>query len=530
MTSIKNKFFKPIVVLVLAVAVTGCMVKPKPFEDDEVARQAQQDVSLIYGSQEVLKNPITLTEAMARALKYNLDNRVKLIEQAVASGNLELAKQDMWPMLRSSGQANSRSNVDASRSKNINTGVITTDPVTSIDNDRTTADLRFTWNLLDFGVGYLQAKQETDRYLIARKTRQKVMLKILQQVRAAYWKAATMQELSAQADSIMAKVDTTLGQLQQIRRERITAPLNTLNDIRVLLETKEQLEQIRQAINYAKVELASLINVPPGTDIELVVPSDMKDLPVLPPEVDPMQLELTALTNSVDYLSQIYNVRIDHIESRKSLLRLVPSIEFSYGANYDSNSYLVNNSWSEAGARISANLTGLFSFRQVRKYGKAKEQLAATRRLAVNMAVVAGVHLSWQEYFNSVRRVNQASEISSVDQEIARITLAAEQNAAASPVVSIQKELKSFRSVIGHRLAYAQVHEAFGSFIVSMGLNPVPENYQQLTVEELGKAIHNHYAVWEKGDIELFRFKDQSTADGNEVELIGPSFASDKKL
>ena len=529
MTILKNNYFKLILVLLLAVGATGCIVKPKPFESDEVAKQAQQDVALIYGSQEVLKNPITLTEAMARALKYNLDNRVKLIEQAVASGNLELAKQDMWPMLRSSGQYSSRSNVDASRSKNINTGVITTDPVTSMDNDRTTADLRFTWNLLDFGVGYLQAKQETDRYLIARKTRQKVMLKILQQVRAAYWKAATMQELSAQADSIMAKVDTTLEQLQQIRKERLAAPLNTLNDIRVLLETKEQLEQIRQAINFAKVELASLINVPPGTDIELVVPGDLDKLPVLSSEVDPMQLELTALTNSVDYLSQIYNVRVDHIESRKSLLRLVPSIEFSYGQNYDSNSYLVNNSWGEAGLRVSANLTGLFSFRQVRKYGKAKEQLAEMRRLAVNMAVVAGVHLSWQEYFNSVRRVSQASEISSVDQEIARITLAAEQNAAASPVVSIQKELKSFRSVIGHRLAYAQVHEAFGSFIVSMGLNPVPENFQRMTVEELGKAIHGHYAVWEKGDIKLFKFKSEASAPSDESGLLGPAPVGDVK-
>ena len=133
------------------------------------------------------------------------------------------------------------------------------------------------------------------------------------------------------------------------------------------------------------------------------------------------------------------------------------------------------------------------------------------------------------EYFNSVRRVNQASEISSVDQEIARITLAAEQNAAASPVVSIQKELKSFRSVIGHRLAYAEVHEAFGSFIVSMGLNPVPENYQQLTVEELGQSIHNHYAVWEQGNIELFKFRDQKSMSEPAQELLGPALVGNSK-
>lgn len=493
---------KIIPALLVAVVVSGC-ARTKPFTEIEISRQAQKDVSQIYNSQELLTNPLTLTNAMARALKYNLDNRVKLIEQAVASGNLALARQDMWPMLRASADRTARSNVDGSRSRNTTSGVLSVDPITSQDQDRTSADIRFTWNLLDFGVGYMQAKQESDRYYISNKIRQKVMLKILQQVRASYWKASTMQELSGKADLIITRVDQTLGELQQIRRERLNPPLNTLNDIRVLLETKQQLEQIRQVIDYAKVELASLINVPPGTDFELVVPRSLKDIPVLPEDVDPMELELTALTNSVDYVNQLYNVRIDQIESRKSLLRLLPSIEFSYGQNYDSNSYLLNKSWNEAGLRVSANLMGVFSFRNVWKHGKAKKQLAAVRRMAVNMAVVAGVHLAWQEYFNSRNRQEQAEELSSVDKEIAKLTLSAKENSTASPVISIQKELKSFRSEIGYRLANAEVHEAFGTFLVSMGLNPVPENYQLLSVDALGKEIDKKYSAWEKGKLKL---------------------------
>ena len=50
-------------------------------------------------NQEPVAAALTLPEAMARAVKYNLDNRLKLLEEAVSQRQLDLASYDLLPKL-----------------------------------------------------------------------------------------------------------------------------------------------------------------------------------------------------------------------------------------------------------------------------------------------------------------------------------------------------------------------------------------------------------------------------------------------
>jgi multidrug efflux system outer membrane protein len=500
------KCSKSVFCVLLISVISGCGIKPKPLLLEEIADSALSDIHTIYESQESLSQKLNLSEAMARSLKYNLDNRVKLMEQAVAHKNVEMAEMDMLPMLGISAGYLDRNNVDASQSKGVPDGNISLRHSTSQNRGRANADIRFTWNILDFGVSYMQAKQNADRFLISQKTRQKVMLKLLQQVRSAYWRALIMQTMSKEVETIFAKVNTTLNDLKAVREKQLYTPLFALNDIRTLIVTKQELANIRDSINIAAVELASLINVPASSHLILEESSDFEKIPQIPNNIN--EMELTALLNSSDYTTELYNTRIDQMESHKALLRMLPGIEFSYSGNYASNSFLWNNLWGEAGVRLAGDLLKLATIPDTLEYSVISHQLAVSRRLAVNTAVVAGVHLAWQNYNNAVGHLKQASFLNTIDSEIAALTRNAEQNRSSSEVEAIQNEFKALGSKMAHLLSYAKAQDSFGAFLVSLGSNPVPENYQALSVTELSKLLENKYKLWENGQLEIVKTDD----------------------
>ncbi|MDQ7090884.1 MAG: TolC family protein [Methylococcales bacterium] len=484
----------------IMVSLTGC-INPKSLSVDEIAESALADVTQIYAEQEPIDGPLTLSDAMARALKYNLNNRVKLMEQAVAHQSVEMAKLDMLPMLGVSAGYLNRNNVDASESVSIFTGRQSLEPSTSQDRERYIADLRFTWNLLDFGVSYFQAKQNADRFLISQKAREKVMLKLLQQVRSAYWRAVIMQRMERDVNAILKSVKESLRDLKEVREQQLYTPLFALNDIRLLVETQDQLVGLKESISIANVELTTLINVPPTTKLKLATSQKFKAIPVIPNKIE--EMELTALINSSDYATEMYNVRIDQLESRKALTRLLPGIEFSYAGNFTSNSFLWNSLWGELGLRLAGDLLKLITIPDILEYAEVSKHLAKSRRLAVNTAVIAGVHLAWQDYTNRIERLKQVSFLNEIDNDIAKLTRNAEKNRSGSEVEAIQSEFKAFNSQLHYLVNYALTQESFGSFLVSLGSNPVPDNYQHLSIQELSTILSERNKLWEQGKLEI---------------------------
>ncbi len=477
--------------------LAGCAVTPDPITQDLRSQKATSDSNLIYASQENLDEGMSMTEAMARALKYNLDNRVQLMEQALSRRNFELLKMDMLPVLAASAGYAKRDNVNASTSVSIDTGNVSLEPSTSQDRERAMGDLKFSWNVLDFGVSYLQAQQEADRFLIAQNERRKVMLRLLQQTRATFWRAAVMQQMADDIDGLLVRAEISVTNLQQVRKENLRTPLDTLQELRGLLDIVSELEQMKQTVNAAQVELAILVNVPPGTPIKLDYPSELPPLPASPDNLD--GLELTALGNSMDYSNQLYNARIDQLETRKEMLRLLPGIEFSYSGNYDSNSYLYHQGWGEAGVRISWNIFRLLAHDEIEAQGEARMQLTDSRRMAINMAVVAQVHLAWQQYHNTVKRHGRANDINDIDQAISQLTQQAMFSQAASESDRIQSEARALRSAMSQLLAYAEAQDAYGAMLLSLNLDPVPGNYQQLSVTEISHQLDETYTRWDSG-------------------------------
>ena len=70
------------VALTAAAVLSACAVAPEPLTVSENNARVENDLKRLFEKQEKITGPLTLEEAIARALKYNLDHRLKLMEEA----------------------------------------------------------------------------------------------------------------------------------------------------------------------------------------------------------------------------------------------------------------------------------------------------------------------------------------------------------------------------------------------------------------------------------------------------------------
>ena len=146
MATLQNFQFKLKRLATLIGAITlfaGCAVVPEQLTDSEVRNRVNSDQALLYVEQEQVFKPISFEEAVARALKYNLDYRLKLMESALASGLANLSRYDMLPNLLANAGYASRNNDSGGNSVDIDTGQRTLTNSTSQERNRQLASAEF---------------------------------------------------------------------------------------------------------------------------------------------------------------------------------------------------------------------------------------------------------------------------------------------------------------------------------------------------------------------------------------------------
>ena len=483
---------------VAALLLAGCTVEPKPLTDAERGAEAQADLKAMFADQEPLTHPLTLQEAYARALKYNLNRRVKLMEEAVAYDGLDVNSFDMLPKLTANAGYLSRSNTLAESSRSIETGQQSLVPSTSTDNTRVTADLTFSWNLLDFGVSYFAARQDADRVLIAQERRRKVAQNLIEQVRSAFWRAASAQALGEKIDASVKAAETALDTSRKVEVQGLRAPLDALRYQRTLLDLLRQLDDVRDKLNIAKTELASLIDLPPGESLTLVVPpeAEMTYQPLAEPIRD---MEQVALLRNPDLRELSYQSRISVNEVHKSILKLLPGLSFDYGGNFDSNSFLTHSFWGEGAARVSWNLLYVLHAPSVIHQADDQVKLAEAQRQAVAMAVLTKLHLAYQQYLDAGKEYRRVRELADVDERIYdQVANRADVNAQnaleriAAEVGAVSSELRRYES-------YADLQGALGRIYDTLGVDVEPGKTAELDVGALSRETETIMANWQKG-------------------------------
>jgi len=471
---------------------------PEPITQTEQQASLNADKQVIFAKQEPILAPITVYEAMARALKYNLNHRVKMMEHAVADGQSDLAKYNLLPDLVASAGYRGRDNYNASSSRSTTTGRQSLETSTSQDRSRKVYDFTFSWNVLDFGVSYFQAKQDANRVLVAEESRRKTAQLLMQDVRTAFWRMAGTQQLEGEIDKILGSARQALKDAQGIESERLSAPLSILQYEKDLLEIIRKLEELSETLRLAKTELASLLGVSPSQKFELKLPANNAlQAPGFSLAIEKM--EEMALQLRPELREEIYNNRITAEETHKAMVRLLPGIEFKAGYNHDSNSYLLNNNWLELSGIISQNLMELISaparFSQI----DAQEKLGDTRRLSVYMAVLTQVHLSYQQFLVADQQYKRTQELDAINQKISTHITNDAENDAKTELERIRATTNALMSRLQLLEAYAGIQSSLGRVYVSLGLDPLPVFIENYDINTLASSIEAVDKNWQAG-------------------------------
>lgn len=488
----------------LAMAIAGCAVSPEPLKTETLAEHAAADRAALANDQPPITGELTPQQAIARAILYNRDKRVAEMKAALAHTKLSAANYDMLPSLTAQAGYTTRSEYSATESVPFIDGEPRSELSSGAysiaqEKDRESYGIDFTWSVLDFGLSYVKAKQQANRYLISVEDERKAIQNLAQQTRAAYWKAVSANRLLDKVGPLMARVDDALANSRQISRQRISDPLNNYSYERSLLDVKRSLQSLRNELIGSKEKLAQLMGLPPDTAIEL--PSYDTDALTAPHlALGLPTMENTALLMRPEVRQASYKQRIARDDVKASLLQMFPDLSFSAGYQYDSNSFLRYNDWASAGASLSYDLLNIFQTRAKHEAAKTEVQIAKEQRMATALAVLTQVHLATLQFQNATERLDTAKHYLSVSRNISDLVTNQANAGSVGQLTAIKEQLNSLVAELRRDLSYAEIQNAYARIYQSIGLNPYPARDDE-TPDQLANAIENRMTAWQAGQI-----------------------------
>ena len=482
------------------VMLYGCAnYKPEPIGNLDIAAQAQalknqqaKDIDPITGT-------LTLEEAIARAIKYNAERRVRVMEDAMAHGAMDVANLDMLPKLVANAGYRAR---DSDLLTNLRAGpnsAIT--PGSSISSERSasTTDLSFTWSLLDFGQSYYVAKQSGDRVLIAAERRRKALHNLVQDVRTAYWRVVAADKLGQLINATLQEAEAALKASEAAEATAMRSPLMALRFQRQLLENLRMLELVEHELSSARVELATLAAIPSDSTFTVVEPSNHISRQWLGMNVADMELQ--AIMHNPDLRESIYSARIARDEAKKALVKMFPGISFSYGTRSTSDEYVVNQRWNEAGAQISFNLLGMLSAPAQKRMADIGISMADQRRVATQMAIISQVHIARLNYANAAKQFERADKIAKVESRMAEVVAVQARAEAQSNQENVAQQTTTILSSLRRYQALSNAQAAASRLQATLGLEPVVAAAENMPLVDVVQAVEQSLKNWDAGTL-----------------------------
>jgi outer membrane protein TolC len=353
--------------------------------------------------------------------------------------------------------------------------------------------------MLDLGVSYFQAKQQGYRTFVAVERRRKVIDGIVKGVQEAYWKAVAADRLLPRLDPLLADARRILDASREASAKKLEPPLQALDFQQNMLQVIGQLEHMRTDLNSARIQLASLIAVPIDAPYTLVG----MDVALQPPSgpVDPRKLEALGLALRPELREEAYQEKIDQQDVYKEMIKMMPGIGLLGSINYDTNKYLFNPSWGQLGAQVTFNLVNLIEGPKAIAAARTSVEVSRTRRLALSVAVLTQINLSYQEYLSASADLGISKQIDDVEQQIRVASNNAATAQAQSDADHVRRELATMVAELGYDRAIAQVHTALVNLYTAVGVDLVPPSVETDDLAALSRHVGTAIAGWEAGKL-----------------------------
>ncbi|NOT22466.1 MAG: TolC family protein [Nitrospiraceae bacterium] len=472
--------------------MTSCMVKPTVLTTGEVQNRVTADREMLSHDYEPITRPINLYEAMARALRYNLDAKVKAMQAALAHQQLNVSNYALLPQLAANAGYDGRNNFSASAGRSLVTGRQLLEPFTSMDKNIFTGNLALSWDILDFGLSYVRAKQAGDNMLIAEEEKRRIAVRLLQEVRSAYWRSVSAERLLPQIQALDSMVGKALSQAQVIYDKKLQTPLSPLNYRRDMLNIQREVQKLYRELVTAKFQLAALMGLPPGSQFQVEQLSSQETDPIVNLNIE--VLEKQALVFRPELRTIDYQKRINAKEAKATLLELFPSMKLQFGGYYNSNSFLLYQNWLNYAAQISWNLLGVFrvpaKYKAVEAHGKVLE----AQSMALTMTIITEIHVGAAQFLLAKDELNNAKQYRETQHAITEHTKNLWLTNSTNDLTLMREKMNHILAEARLDVAQAGTESAYATLRAAVGEEAVPPAIEGQDIAALTDAVRR---LWE---------------------------------
>ncbi|MGC4098028.1 MAG: TolC family protein [Nitrospira sp.] len=485
-------------VLVSEFSLNGCLVKPEALQEDDVRTRVSKDLFTIATVKEPINGPIDIYEAVARAIKYNLDAKVKTMQAQLAHQQLNVANYTLLPQISANAGFDGRNNFSGGVGRSLLTGRQLIEPFTSAEKNINYANLALSWDVLDFGLSFVRAQQAADNVLIAEEEKRRIAVRLIQEVRSAYWRAVSADRVLQRVQFLDESVAKALDSAQQIVDQKLQAPLAPLSYRRDLLNVQREVRKLFRELSTAKTQLASMMGLPPETVLDLVMPPRSVSMPAM--SLDTQRMEEQALLLRPELRAIDYQKRINAKEARAVFLELFPSLKLSFGGYYNSNSFLLYQNWLAYATQVSWNLLSVFRTPAKLKAIEAHGQVLDAQSLALSLTILTEIHVGVAQFLQAKQEFYDAGNYYETQAAIVEQTKSLWLNKRTNDLTLIRERVNDVLADVRWDVARSDVETAYATLRASLGDDAVPVSMGEQNIAQLADWLRK---LWESNDFTI---------------------------
>jgi len=522
-------------VAISAAILAGCTttVSTKPLTGDELQAAATAELAKMFSPGQVIDRGLDESEVVYRAVMNNLDTRLRRLESSFALSQLQVDNLAMLPSLALNAGYSNRSNDSYSTSQPLGNAGPTGAFSRSSSDEVTTGSLTASWNVLDFALGYYNAKQSAERALIANERERRAGMDLVRQAKSAYWRAYAAQKLNDRVAENIKSAENALITIKRGEAQGAIAPMDALRQRKTVLESIRQLSLLKQDLDRSVIELSQIVNSRPGEKLEL------KELPLTELSLSSSleELEQRAYEFSPDIREQKYRERIAMTDVKKVSASLFPSLGVSAGLQTSSDEFLQSGEWATYGLNVGWNLIQLANASTLNANAKLGVEVEHARALAVRMAVLAKTHIAYRDFKSSKEQFERAQELYLIEKQLAeqnrarvRASAGTEVDQIVSETSEILAELRLYQTYAGAVGALETVSSTVGDdtgFIAVLEERRTRIGEAETKIAEAQKVISDSVVSLEMlaknendSKAELLKLKESKFAARNETTAI----------
>ncbi|WP_151193822.1 TolC family protein [Cysteiniphilum sp. JM-1] len=470
------------------ITLTGCSITPTAVTNEAQLNNTYKGLHEAIENQQEINRKVTLAEAIARTLKYNLDHKVQQAQLMLESGNLKAAYMEMLPALNAGVDYSFRNNELIQNLVDSNGNVVSGDQ-SYTPREVLNQSYGLQWSLLDLGLSYTRAQQQANRVMIAEEERRRVTQQLIQEVVSAYWKAWTAQSMKEEVVRFKAKAELALQRSKEASEKKVNTPQIELDYQQVLIKAIRKINQLNAQIADAKATLVRLMNVKPGSEFELASPTkDLIDLPDISPQFEKM--DTLALVYRPELRQASYQAEIARKGIQAAIVNMLPGIDFSFGYNVTNNEFMKNQYWWGGNIGASLNLiqtvlTGPYAIKLANEV-HSFEQL---KQIATTMAVLTQVRVAYVNYLLWQEDARYAIQEAKVSMALFEHAEKLEKASQGNEQITIRRGVEAISAQFDKDVSLARAHEALSKLYQSIGLDILPADARYLPLDELEKKV-----------------------------------------